>query len=105
MKLTQQNCRPCEIGGKPMPKNEVSEHLKELKQWTTDGLKLSKEFKFSDFKEAMSFINKIAELAEAEGHHPDIFISYSKVKIDLWTHAAKGLSLNDFILAAKIDEL
>ena len=70
-----------------------------------DPKKIRKKYKFDTFKEAMSFINKVADLAESEGHHPDIFISYSRVSITLWTHSIGGLSLNDFILASKIELL
>lgn len=66
--------------------------------------KIKREFKFKDFKEAMVFVNKVADLAEAQGHHPDISIYYSKVVIELWTHKIHGLFVNDFILAAKIDQ-
>lgn len=68
------------------------------------GKKITKKFKFKNFKEAMAFINKVAELAESEGHHPDIFIFYNRVKFELSTHAIGGLSENDFILAAKINK-
>jgi 4a-hydroxytetrahydrobiopterin dehydratase len=64
---------------------------------------LEKEYLFKDFKEALSFTNKVGEIAEHEGHHPDIHLSYGKVKIVLWTHKIDGLSENDFILAAKCD--
>jgi len=64
-----------------------------------------KEAKFSDFKEAMQFVNTVADIAENAGHHPDIYISYNKVEIILWTHAIGGLSLNDFIVAARIEEM
>ena len=67
--------------------------------------KIEKSFKFKDFNEAMMFVNKVAEIAEEQGHHPDILIQWNKVTLTLWTHAIKGLHENDFILAAKIDEL
>lgn len=67
--------------------------------------KIEKLFKFKDFKEAMLFVNKVAEIAEEQDHHPDIFIQWNIVILTLWTHAIKGLFENDFILAAKIDEL
>lgn len=69
-----------------------------------DEKKIRKEFKFKDFKEAINFVVKVARLAEEEGHHPDIFIFYNRVVIELWTHAIGGLSENDFILAAKINK-
>jgi len=81
-------------------------HEKKVKGWEiVDGKKLSREFEFKDFKEAMVFVNKVAEVAEAEGHHPDIYIFYSKVRLELWTHSAGGLSENDFTLAEKINKL
>ena len=67
--------------------------------------RIRRQFKFNDFKEAMIFVNKVAELANAEDHHPDIKIVYSKVQLDLFTHAVGGLSENDFIMAAKIDRI
>ena len=67
--------------------------------------KIKKEFIFKNFKQAIEFVNKVAGLAETEGHHPDIFISWNKVRLELFTHAIHGLSESDFILAAKINEL
>lgn len=67
--------------------------------------KIKKEFVFADFKEAIEFINKVADIAEEEGHHPDIHIFYNKVMIELWTHEIGGLSENDFILASKIEKI
>ena len=105
MELSQQKCKPCESGVSSMSEEEVQQYLKELNQWTIKDNKIQKVFKFSDFKEAIQFVNTIADIAENEGNHPDIFIFYNKVEIILWTHAIKGLSLNDFILAAKIDDV
>lgn len=107
MDLTQQKCIPCEGGVKPFEKPEIGIYLTYLKtSWEVeDNKKIEKRFKFKDFIEAMVFVNKIAELAESEGHHPDIEISYNTVEIELWTHAIGGLSVNDFILARKIEDL
>jgi 4a-hydroxytetrahydrobiopterin dehydratase len=66
---------------------------------------IGREFEFKDFKEAMTFVNNVANLAEAEGHHPDITIHWNKVKLDLWTHSVDGLTENDFIVASKINKL
>jgi 4a-hydroxytetrahydrobiopterin dehydratase len=66
---------------------------------------LEREFKFDDFRQALDFVNEVGELAEEQGHHPDIYLSYGKVKIQLWTHKINGLHENDFIMAAKIDAL
>lgn len=107
MDLTQIKCVPCEGGTPPLEKDKVEEYLKQTPGWelTNDGVQIFREFRFKDFKESITFVNKVAEIAEAEGHHPDIFISYSRVKFNLYTHAIGGLSQNDFILAAKIDQV
>lgn len=104
--LLKKKCIPCEAGGvEPFSQAQVEEYLKETNGWALDekALKISKEFKFKDFIGAINFVNNIAEIAEGEGHHPDIKINYNKVTLELSTHAIGGLSENDFILAAKID--
>ncbi|MHB8652176.1 MAG: 4a-hydroxytetrahydrobiopterin dehydratase [Minisyncoccota bacterium] len=102
--LLQQKCQVCEVGAPPMTQTDIEKHLHEVPQWKQKENKIERTFTFADFKESMKFVNNVANLAEAEGHHPDIAIAYSKVTITLWTHAVGGLSLNDFILAAKIDK-
>ena len=81
--------------------------LKQLKlDWEViEGRKIRHEFKFKSFQESMEFVNRVADLAEQENHHPNIHIYYSRVVIDLTTHSIKGLSENDFIMAAKIEDL
>lgn len=88
----------------PLTAEEIEKYLPEVPGWEVlENKKIRREFKFKDFKDAMAFVNKVADLAEREGHHPDIFIhGWNKVRIDLATHAIGGLSENDFILAAKI---
>lgn len=105
--LTQKNCVPCEGGVPPIKGQKISEYLKMLESpWQVrNETKIEKEFKFKNFVEAINFVNKVADLSEKEGHHPDIHIHYNKVKIELWTHAIGGLSENDFILAAKIERI
>jgi 4a-hydroxytetrahydrobiopterin dehydratase len=105
--LAAKVCVACEGGVPPLSKAQAQELNKQLKSWTVSGDSkwLSKEFKFADFKEALAFTNKVGEIAEKEGHHPDIVLSWGKVVIELTTHAIQGLSENDFILAAKIDQL
>ena len=107
MELTQKHCVPCESGATPLPISQAKELLRQVKGWALgeDGKWLIKQFKFSNFLEAMSFANKITPVAEREGHHPDVHISWGKVVVELSTHAIKGLSENDFILASKIDTL
>ena len=104
MKLSEQKCVPCEGGTLPMASEEVQKHLGELKEWVLVDNKIEKAFEFSNFIKAIEFVNVVADLAESEGHHPDIHISYNKVRLTLWTHAIGGLSINDFILASKIDK-
>ncbi len=84
---------------------EAQKYLVELDGWEYKSDHIAKTFKFKNFVEAMEFVNKIAALAEEQGHHPNISIVYNKVTLELSTHAIGGLSINDFILAAKIDEI
>lgn len=104
MNLLNKKCVPCESGTPPLTAEEIEKYLPEVPRWEVfDSKKISREFKFKDFKEAMTFVNKAADLAESEGHHPDIYIhGWNKVRLELSTHAIGGLSENDFILAAKI---
>ena len=89
-----------------MTQQETKPYLEEVKDWKVeDGKKIKREFKFEDFKSALAFVNKIGEIAEEEGHHPDIELGWGRVGVELSTHAIGGLSTNDFILAAKIDKL
>lgn len=105
--LTKQHCIPCEGGVDPLTEAEYTPYLAAISGWhVTDGKQLEKEYKWKNFTEALSFVNKVGAIAESEGHHPDISIfGWNKVKITLSTHAIGGLSINDFILAAKIDAL
>lgn len=103
--LKNKHCVPCEEGGEALGPKKVEELMTQIQGWETEEYrKIFKNFRFKGFKEAMEFVNKVAAVAESEKHHPDIKISYNKVKIELWTHAARGLSYNDFILAAKVDK-
>jgi 4a-hydroxytetrahydrobiopterin dehydratase len=105
--LTNKKCVPCEGGVPPLGPAEVAKLMPQLQGWKVadDNRKLHKRVTRPDFKQAMAFINKMADLAEAEGHHPDFNVHYNQVDITLWTHVVGGLSENDFILAAKIDRL
>ncbi len=90
----------------PLEPSRVPNYLKYTPGWTSpDGKKILREFKLKDFKAVMVLVNKVADIAEAEGHHPDIYIFYNIVRFELSTHAVGGLSENDFILAAKINAL
>lgn len=104
--LTKKRCVPCEGGTKPFSSKQAKVYLKQVRDWKFEGNKIKLDIKFKNFKEAMKFVNKVARLAEKERHHPDILIySWNRVRFILYTHAIGGLSENDFILAAKINEL
>ncbi len=107
MLLTQKHCVPCEGNVPPLTIEQTKEYLSHVSGWgvAENGLSISKEFSFKDFAKTIEFVNKIAEVAEAEAHHPDLQVSYGKIRVELTTHAIGGLSENDFIVAAKIDEL
>lgn len=108
MSLSEKTCEPCHRADiKPLSLAQAKEYLKEIADWELgeDDAMISRRFKFSDFIDTMEFVNKVAALAEAEGHHPDLHIFYDHVDVDLWTHSVQGLTENDFILAAKINLL
>lgn len=106
--LTRKTCRACEGGVEPYTPEEAQDQVGKLAGWrlTPDGQRIRKEWTAKNFLTAMEFFNRVADLAEADGHHPDLhLVSYRQIAIELWTHAIGGLSENDFILAAKIDRL
>ena len=107
--LAKKKCVPCEGGFPPFENQKIQEFLSEVENWILEeenGHKqIVKDFKFKNFMEAMNFVNKVANIAEGEGHHPNIYIKYNIVRLTNYTHAINGLHDNDFILAAKIDEL
>ena len=107
MDLAQKKCVACEGDAVPMTTMEAETMLTHGKDWSLapDAKKIAKQFKFKNFKAAMEFANKISDIAEAEGHHPDLSIGWGRVGVELSTHAIGGLSENDFILAAKIDKI
>jgi 4a-hydroxytetrahydrobiopterin dehydratase len=90
----------------PLGRDDIKHQMTQIKGWrVVRNHHLEKTFKFGKFKEALDFVNLVGNLAENVGHHPDIFLSYDHVKIRLWTHSMKGLSIADFTMAAKIDKL
>ena len=101
--LLTKKCVPCEKGTPKLPAARVKELLAQLDGWKLQGEKIVKTITLKDFKEAMAFLNRVAEVAEAEQHHPDFAVHYNKVDFTLSTHDVGGLSENDFIVAAKID--
>lgn len=105
MSLADKKCEPCEGGTKPFSTGEAKMYLEQLHGWTLKDQIIERTFEFQNFKESMKFVNQVADIAEAEGHHPDMYIFYNMVRLELSTHAIGGLSINDFILAAKIDTI
>ena len=105
MELSKKKCVACEGGMPAMGEKEANGLLKKIPSWSLKNNKLCRHFEFKNFVDAMKFLNKMAEIAEGEGHHPDFSVHYRKVDVEIWTHAVNGLSENDFILAAKIDRI
>jgi 4a-hydroxytetrahydrobiopterin dehydratase len=106
--LVQKKCKPCEGGVAPVSPQDAAEQIKKLPGWTlsADSKKIRKEWIVRDFSAAIDFFNDVARVAESDDHHPDLHLTgYRNVAIELSTHAIGGLSENDFILAAKIDQL
>jgi 4a-hydroxytetrahydrobiopterin dehydratase len=109
MKLSKLKCIPCQGGEPKLLKNDIDKYLKEIKSgWEREinPDKIVKDFEFKDFSSALNFVYRVGEVAEKEGHHPNIYLhDWKYVKIELWTHKIGGLHKNDFILASKIDSL
>jgi len=107
--LTQEKCVPCESNIPPMTKEEIEDYLEEVPEWDVvqvDGVKhLKRTFKFNNFAEALAFTNKVGEIAEEEGHHPVIELTWGRATVQWWTHNIEGLHKNDFIMAAKTSEI
>jgi 4a-hydroxytetrahydrobiopterin dehydratase len=104
--LAAAHCEVCKPGTPPMPETDAAELSAEVPEWERDGNRaLRREFSFPDFRDAFGFVARVALVAEAEGHHPDIELGWGRAAFELTTHAASGLTRNDFVLAAKIDRL
>ena len=103
--LRAKRCVPCDGGVARLDAAQVAALLAEIPGWEARDERLHRRFTFRDFVTAMRFVNRMAEVAEAEGHHPDFTVHYREVDVTIWTHAIGGLSENDFILAAKITPL
>ncbi len=103
--LSQGICEPCSGNTPKLSFQEISKYLSQLNDWTVNDNQemIFKKFKFNNFTKALNFTNKVGNLAEKEGHHPDISIGWGYCLVMVHTHAIKGLSVNDFILASKID--
>ena len=106
--LAAQKCAPCEGETDPLPPDRARELLRHVPDWqlTADGKRIARSWRVKDFATGLDFFRRIGDVAEAEDHHPDLHLTgYRDVTVELWTHAAGGLTENDFILAAKIDAL
>ena len=105
--LAHKVCTPCRGGIPPMTEDEAKQYLGQTPGWALDsaGTRIERTFRFANFKEALDFVDQIGGLAEAEGHHPDIRFGWGYCTVELYTHKINGLHENDFIMAAKIDEL
>jgi len=108
MDLKSKNCIPCSGKEPKLTPDQIGSYLNQVRGWKLEDNpdKITKVFIFENFTNAINFVNKVANLANEEGHHPDICVySFNKVKLELWTHKIEGLHENDFILAAKVDQL
>ncbi len=104
--LAAKTCVPCRGGVPPLTGEPLAALQRQVDGWTVvEEHHLTKTFKFPDFRSALDFVNHVGQLAEEQGHHPDIFLAWGKVEITTWTHKINGLTESDFILAAKIDQL
>lgn len=100
------HCEPCEGGTPPLDEGAVQAHLRDVPRWIHDPPRIRRNFQLKDFRAALAWINRVGMLAEEEGHHPDFHLTgWNRVELVLWTHAIGGLSVNDFVLAHKIDGL
>jgi 4a-hydroxytetrahydrobiopterin dehydratase len=104
--LASKTCVPCRGGVPPLAGKELEALAKQVPEWkVVNGHHIVRKFTFPDFRQALTFANKVGEIAEQQGHHPDILLSWGKAEITTWTHKIDGLTESDFILAAKIDNL
>jgi 4a-hydroxytetrahydrobiopterin dehydratase len=106
MSLARKECVPCKGGVPPLKGKELKQLNEQIDGWDViEEHHLSKTYKFSNFVKALEFVNKVGSIAEQQGHHPNIFLTWGKVRIEIWTHKIDGLTESDFIFAAKIDEI
>jgi 4a-hydroxytetrahydrobiopterin dehydratase len=107
--LAEQHCTVCKPGAPTLPPAEIDRLLEQVPGWSVvehDGhLELTRTFRYKGFMPGVDLIDRIAPIAEEEGHHPDLHLTYGSLRVELWTHAAGGLTQNDFVLAAKIDQI
>lgn len=107
MDLSSKSCTPCKGGLEPMQSDEATRMLEEVPGWelTHDATRLERTFRFKNFLEANRFVDRVGELAESQGHHPDITFGWGYATVVIWTHKIGGLHQNDYIFAAKTNEI
>ena len=104
--LASKTCVPCKGGIPPLAGKELADLAGQVPDWKViNGHHLTRSFKFPDFMQALAFVNKVGNVAEGQGHHPDILLAWGKAEVTTWTHKIDGLTESDFIMAAKIDRL
>ncbi|MGH9776372.1 MAG: 4a-hydroxytetrahydrobiopterin dehydratase [Candidatus Acidiferrales bacterium] len=104
--LASKACVPCRGGIPPLAGSELENLARQVPKWNVvNGHHITREFKFPDFVQALAFVNRVGNLAEEQGHHPDILLAWGRAEITLWTHKVNGLTESDFIMAAKFDKL
>jgi 4a-hydroxytetrahydrobiopterin dehydratase len=103
--LASQKCKPCEGGTQPLAGDGLKAYLLKLNGWESSGKEIAKTFSFKNYYQTMAFVNAVAYIAHQEDHHPDLEVGYKACKVRYTTHAIGGLSENDFICAAKVDQL
>lgn len=103
--LASKTCVPCRGGVPPLSMDVASRLMEQLDGWSFEQGHLAKSFYFADFANALAFVNKIGAICEEQGHHPDLYMTWGKVSLEVWTHKIDGLTESDFILAAKFDEI
>jgi 4a-hydroxytetrahydrobiopterin dehydratase len=106
MELAEKRCVPCRGGVPPLNREEIARLMPQIPEWqTVDDHHLTRTYTFPDFRSALDFVNRAGAIAEEQGHHPDLYLSWGKVGVKIWTHKIDGLTESDFILAAKFDRL
>ena len=103
--FARKKCKPCEGGARPFPAKKVRQYLRQIEGWSFKKGKIGRDFMFKNYYETISFVNAVAWICHREDHHPDIEFGYKTCRVSFWTHAIGGISENDFICAAKINEL
>lgn len=103
--LAEKQCVPCRGGVPPLTAEQIRPLAEQVDHWeVVENHHIQKTFKFSDFKSALDFVNRVGEIAEEQAHHPDIYLAWGKAEVTIWTHKIDGLTESDFVLAAKIDQ-